>query len=61
MPVNDYRSGGSLDRCEVIKVKGEGGAKSIKIPPNSSCLFMSDALSDAWTRAKSTQSRYKGG
>ena len=37
---NDYRSGGSLDRCETIKVKGEGGAKSIKIPPNSSCLAM---------------------
>ncbi|MBQ6207365.1 MAG: hypothetical protein IJK52_09820 [Oscillospiraceae bacterium] len=40
MAMNDYRSGGSLDRCEVIKVKGEGGAKSIKIPPNSSCLAM---------------------
>ena len=38
--MNDYRSGGSLDRCEVIKVKGEGGAKSVKIPPNSSCLAM---------------------
>ena len=36
----DYRSGGSMDRCEVIKVKGEGGAKSVKIPPNSSCLAM---------------------
>ena len=40
MPINDYRSGGSMDRCEVIKVKGEGGAKSVKIPPNSSCLAM---------------------
>lgn len=40
MPISDYRSGGSLDRCEVIKVKGEGGAKSVKIPPNSSCLAM---------------------
>lgn len=29
--MNDYRSGGSLDRCEVIKVKGEGGAKSVKM------------------------------
>lgn len=38
--MNDYRSGGSMDRCEVIKVKGEGGAKSVKIPPNSSCLAM---------------------
>ena len=38
--MQDYRSGGSLDRCEVIKVKGEGGAKSVKIPPNSSCLAM---------------------
>lgn len=37
---NDYRSGGSMERCEVIKVKGEGGAKSVKIPPNSSCLAM---------------------
>ena len=36
----DYRSGGSMDRCEVIKVKGEGGARSVKIPPNSSCLAM---------------------
>lgn len=40
MGERDYRSGGSLDRCEVIKVKGEGGAKSVKIPPNSSCLAM---------------------
>ena len=40
MPMNDYRYGGSTDRCEVIKVKGEGGAKSVKIPPNSSCLAM---------------------
>lgn len=38
--MNDYRSGDSMDRCEVIKVKGEGGAKSVKIPPNSSCLAM---------------------
>ena len=38
--MNNYRSGGSSDRCEVIKVKGEGGAKSVKIPPNSSCLAM---------------------
>ncbi len=38
--MQDYRSGGSMDRCEVIKVKGEGGAKSVKIPPNSSCLAM---------------------
>ena len=38
--MQDYHSGGSLDRCEVIKVKGEGGAKSVKIPPNSSCLAM---------------------
>lgn len=38
--MTDYRSGGSLDRCEVIKVKGEGGAKSVKIPPQSSCLAM---------------------
>ena len=34
MPMSDYRSGGSLDRCEVIKVKGEGGVKSFKVPPN---------------------------
>ena len=32
--MQDYRSGGSLDRCEVIKVKGEGGVKSFKVPPN---------------------------
>ena len=38
--MQDYRSGGSMDRCETIKVKGEGGAKSVKIPPNSSCLAM---------------------
>lgn len=36
--MQDYRTGGSRDRCEVIRVKGEGGAKSIKIPPDSSCL-----------------------
>lgn len=36
----DYRTGGSTDRCEVIRVKGEGGAKSVKIPPQSSCLAM---------------------
>ena len=35
-----YNAGGSQDRCEVIKVKGEGGAKSVNIPPNSSCLAM---------------------
>ena len=40
MSTNDYRTGGSQDRCEVITVKGEGGAKSVKIPPNSSCLAM---------------------
>lgn len=40
MPINDYRYGGSKDRYEVIKVKGEGGAKSVAIPPNSSCLAM---------------------
>lgn len=40
MNTNDYRTGGSQDRCEVIRVKGEGGAKSVKIPPNSSCLAM---------------------
>ena len=40
MGERDYRYGGSADRCEVIKVKGEGGAKSIKIPQNSSCLAM---------------------
>ena len=39
MPINDYHHyGGSIDRWETIKVKGEGGAKSVKIPPNSSCL-----------------------
>lgn len=38
--MQDYRTGGSQDRCEVIRVKGEGGAKSVKIPPNSSCLCM---------------------
>ena len=38
--MTDYRYGGSTDRCEVIKVKGEGGAKSVKIPPQSSCLAM---------------------
>ena len=38
--MQDYRTGGSTDRCEVIRVKGEGGAKSVKIPPNSSCLCM---------------------
>lgn len=37
---NDYHLGGSQDRCEVIKVSGEGGAKAIKLPPNSSCLCM---------------------
>ena len=39
---NNYEnySGAGQTRCEVIKVKGEGGAKSVKIPPNSSCLAM---------------------
>lgn len=36
----DNYSGAGQTRCEVIKVKGEGGAKSVKIPPNSSCLAM---------------------
>ena len=35
-----YQPGGSTERWEVIRVKGEGGAKSVKLPPNSSCLCM---------------------
>lgn len=38
--MQDYRTGGSQDRCEVITVKGERGANAVKIPPNSSCLTM---------------------
>ena len=37
---SSYQTGGSTERWEVIRVKGEGGAKSVKLPPNSSCLAM---------------------
>lgn len=38
--MTNYRPGGPTDRCTVISVKGEGGAKSINLPPYSSCLAM---------------------
>lgn len=31
----DYRFGGSSDRCEVIKVKGEGGRNPSKSRPTA--------------------------